>query len=345
MNERTVSVIIPVYNAEKTLPECLNSILNQTYSNFEIILIDDGSTDGSSQLCDAIRDDCIAKDIRCKVIHQENGGVSRARNCGIDNVSGEYFICIDSDDTVEPCYIEELVKTQEQHGEAGMVLCGYRDTSKANRYVYAADEELSFVDRKDYMKLADKVLIQTPWLRLYKTDIVKRHGLRMREDLSLGEDLVFNLEYLDVMDNTALCIINRENYVYRDDNQGSLNRKYRKDLLEIKELLHNSIKSYLVKWGVTDEASWESYYNSAFYAYLGVLDNTFSERNPMTKREKIAYNSTVMKSAGFKEALSKFTGNLSPRLRRVYESGDYRQVLAINFAARVKYSIKNAFVG
>jgi len=332
MSDSLVSVIVPIYNSEKTLTECINSILEQTYTELELILIDDGSRDLSGRICDEYAE----KDSRIRVFHRENGGVSRARNFGIDKVRGEYFVCVDSDDTLEQCFIEDLVRTQREYGKIGQVLCGYRNTSEGRSFVFDNEAELSFVDRKDYMKLADKTLSQTLWLRLYRTDTARKHGIRMREDLSLGEDLLFNLEYFDAMDNTEMCVINKASYIYRDDSQGSLNRRYRKDLLEIQELLQSRIKSYLEKWDVTDESSWESYYNSVFYAYLGVLENTFSENNPMSRHEKIKYNSTVMKRTGFTEALNRCTVNISSGLKKTYGSGDYRAVLAYRLAARIK---------
>ena len=96
-----VSVIVPVYNSEKTLSACVQSILNQTYLDYEIILIDDGSKDYSGQICDEWGSICEERKVRCQVIHQENGGVSRARNRGIEQAKGEYFVCVDSDDIIE----------------------------------------------------------------------------------------------------------------------------------------------------------------------------------------------------------------------------------------------------
>ena len=91
-----VSVIVPVFNAEKTLSECIHSILRQTYGCFELIIIDDGSTDRSGQICDEMQLICINKNIRCQVIHQKNGGVSAARNYGVQIANGEFFVFIDS---------------------------------------------------------------------------------------------------------------------------------------------------------------------------------------------------------------------------------------------------------
>ena len=103
-----LSIIVPVYNVESYLSECIESVLNQIYPNYEMILIDDGSTDGSGVLCDEL----AAKDARIRVIHQENGGLSAARNTGIRNSTGDYILFLDSDDFLDPDATEELLSCQ-----------------------------------------------------------------------------------------------------------------------------------------------------------------------------------------------------------------------------------------
>ena len=101
-----ISIIVPVYKAEKYLSRCVDSILGQTYKDLEVILVDDGSPDGSGVLCDAY----AAKDSRVRVIHKENGGVSTARNVGLDAAGGDYISFVDSDDYVDPDMYEKMVK-------------------------------------------------------------------------------------------------------------------------------------------------------------------------------------------------------------------------------------------
>ena len=115
---KLISVIVPVYNTEKYIEKCVMSILNQTYKNLEIILIDDGSTDNSPQICDSLAE----KDNRIAVIHQPNGGVSSARNIGLDNTHGDYITFVDSDDYIAPNMIEFL---SENIGDTNIAMCGY----------------------------------------------------------------------------------------------------------------------------------------------------------------------------------------------------------------------------
>ena len=105
--DKLISVIVPVYNVEKFLDKCISSIVNQTYKNLEIILIDDGSTDESVQICDKWQE----KDNRVRLTHKENTGVSDTRNIGLEKTTGEYICFVDSDDYIEPDYIENLYKS------------------------------------------------------------------------------------------------------------------------------------------------------------------------------------------------------------------------------------------
>ena len=125
-----ISVIVPVYKAEKYMHRCVDSILAQTFTNFELILVDDGSPDGSGTLCDQY----AQKDNRVKVIHKENGGVASARQCGIDNATGEYTIHADPDDWVEPNMLQELYNKAKEL-DADMVICDfYVDTENERVY-------------------------------------------------------------------------------------------------------------------------------------------------------------------------------------------------------------------
>ena len=188
------------------------------------------------------------------------------------------------------------------------------------------------------MRLYDKILVQGPCLALYKTEIVRRNGIRMREDLSLGEDLLFNLAYLDALGDVKIGVINKTNYIYQNSNQDSLFRRYRPDLMEIHELMIREINAYLEKWGVEDLASWRHFYRAVFSKYISVLENTFSEANPSKKRRKIRYNNMVLQKQDFQQALEKGELHLPTSYRLAYRSGRYRYVLLAKTIEKLKIS-------
>ena len=185
-----ISVIVPVYNTEKYLNRCIDSILSQTFSDFELLLIDDGSTDGSG----AISDEYEKIDSRVRVFHKANGGVSSARNMGIQASRGEFLLMLDSDDWLSLDAIEVLLRNQKEKN-ADCVIFGFNQTSGN---IWAPSEEKLY-DSLDELKKAFLYWLNTELLsssvnKLYKKELVRE---LYSEDISFGEDLLFSLNYLE----------------------------------------------------------------------------------------------------------------------------------------------------
>ena len=320
----TISVIIPVYNDEKTLTRCVRSIIMQDYRPLQIVLVDDGSTDGSPEICDKFSSAPNRGDLELLVLHKENGGASSARNAGIEMAAGPYIAFVDSDDMILPEYFSDLMRLQQDEKGYGHVCCGFKSLRYGNKsYLFSSKEDISSADRRDYMELFEKIMVQSPCQRLYKTDIIKQNHIRMRTSLSKGEDLLFNLLYFDSLDNTKIGILNKANYIYDDRNGDSLSHCYREDLLSINTLLSKEIKKYLIKWDVFDQKSKTKYYNHVFYYYSFVLDNTFHPDCQWSLLKKIRYNNAVLRRRPFKEALRQSSVSLPLPLKLAYKSGYY----------------------
>lgn len=184
MEANKISVIVPVYNAEKYLEKCVESILNQTYSNFELLLINDGSVDNSSKVCHSFETDC-----RVKVYDKENEGVSKTRNFGISKAEGEYLLFIDSDDYIEPDMFEGLIQAVEEN-RADCAVCGLiHDTMKGSRR-FPEQRVVKITDGVDGVKevLINQIVTAGPVCKLFSKDIVPEK--MFPEDLSIGEDAV-----------------------------------------------------------------------------------------------------------------------------------------------------------
>lgn len=178
-----VSIIIPVYNVQQYLIRCLDSVVGQTYSNIEPILIDDGSTDGSGEICDEYQ----KKDSRFKVIHQSNGGVSAARNCGLDNCNGDFIMFIDADDWVENNYVEELLKLALVHtGKCCFCEC-YIEKEDGTKDVYNKGKrgELSPLQDEFWANIFRFML----WKGIYPKCIIDE--IRFEADIYRSEDYLF----------------------------------------------------------------------------------------------------------------------------------------------------------
>lgn len=190
-----VSIIVPVYNAQKTLHRCVDSILNQDYTDFELLLIDDGSKDESGTICD----DYAKKDKRITVIHKENSGVSDSRNTALDHASGEYLQFLDSDDWITPDATRLLVESARQN-QCDMVISDfYRVIGERLAHKGSIDED-GVLTREEFANF----MMENPadfyygvlWNKLYRRSIVETYHLRMDSQISWCEDFMFNLEYI-----------------------------------------------------------------------------------------------------------------------------------------------------
>lgn len=191
----TVSIIVPVYNAEKLLPRCVDSILNQEYADFELILVDDGSKDNSGKICD----EYAAKDERVKVIHKENTGVSDSRNRGIAMACGKYLQFLDSDDWITPDATRLFVRAAEEN-HCDMVIADFYRVVGERLAVKGDIEEDGVLTQEEFaahmMENPADFYYGVLWNKLYRRELVEKYRLRMDTQISWCEDFMFNLEYI-----------------------------------------------------------------------------------------------------------------------------------------------------
>ena len=191
----TVSIIVPVYNAEKTIGRCVDSILGQQYTDFELLLVDDGSRDGSGAICDSY----ALADSRVQVIHKENTGVSDTRNIGISRARGVYLQFLDSDDWITPDATKLLVETARDHDCDLVISDFYRVVGERVSRKGDIDED-RVLTREEYaahmMEQPADFYYGVLWNKLYRRDIVADHHLQMDPEISWCEDFMFNLEYI-----------------------------------------------------------------------------------------------------------------------------------------------------
>ena len=225
-----VSVIIPVYNTEKYLNKCLVSVVNQTYRNFELIIIDDGSTDGSQKICD----DFAVQDDRITVIHQNNSGVSSARNVGIKVAKAEWIMFVDSDDVLELNALEVLLSNADKFNAQMLFASGYRKYGADENIIYSSQFDFFVYQVQKYGKkifnacfsgvsCIDSVysdeeraleFLFYPVMKIYKRDCIKT---LFNEKLSWGEDRVFNYQFVSACDTIVYVNIPIYHYNKRSD--------------------------------------------------------------------------------------------------------------------------------
>lgn len=330
-----ISVIVPIYNAEKFLHYCIDSILNQSFVDFEILLVNDGSTDNSGKICDKYAE----KDTRVKVIHKQNGGVSSARNAGIEAAQGEYICFVDSDDYLESNYLKELIETKKKYPDFDNVWCGFQtveDYYNNNKKAYDVerDNDYSFSDLNSIMDLFEKWFVQMPWNKLYKTKTIVENSIVFPPELSLGEDYIFNLRYLDCT-NGKIVVINKPLYDYLRDGKESLDNKYYLNLLEIYRRLNSETEKYAQKWKLSEEQL-SKMYNSFFFRLEAVLRNTFNNNNNQSFLKKIKYNNEVLKSEDFRKSMQKMNAFIHPLYKLAYNSENFLLVKIFDIFSNTK---------
>lgn len=231
MDNPLISIIIPVYNAEKYLHQCLDSVVAQTYTNWECLLIDDGSKDSSGVICD----EYAAKDSRFRVFHKENGGVSSARNLGIKEAEGEFIAFYDSDDTIPADSIKVLYSS----------LCNSNSDSVVGNYkkIYCEEKILCSNIFKEFSKrqvedtlrlffVYPRELFQGYlWNRLFRRKIIADNDIRFNESIKYKEDGLFLVSYILKSGNPIVCVPNivYNYYVRTNSAMGILNKSFSKD--------------------------------------------------------------------------------------------------------------------
>lgn len=276
-----VSVIIPVYKVEKYLERCVNSVLEQTYKNLEVILVDDGSPDNCPFLCDKIAE--VHENV--SVVHKENGGLASARLAGFEAATGTYILFVDSDDYIANNMVEKLVTVVEQE-DAEMSICGYNTVFGQKSTPNLLTYQNSSINGKDNVRneyiiplIGNSTRgINIPGflcIRLFRRNLIQKSFFGS-ERIYYKEDHVFNLLYGDCINKIA--VVNEPLYFYCF-NESSLSNSYRKNKWEMYKNLYQFNKGYLEKRHISAEERLDNFLVSAVFASAdnAVMAGSYSE--------------------------------------------------------------------
>lgn len=229
-----ISVIIPVYNTKQYLHACLESIQKQTYTDLEILFIDDGSTDGSSEMLDSFEE----KDVRIRVIHQENGGVCAARNRGIEDARGDYLSFIDSDDTLEPDMYETLMGLIREHG-VDIAHCSYSRVTNGVVKPIGNTGSVHVQSREEALRcfLTGKLFVGSCWTKLYARKLFE--DIRFPSGIRTNEDMLVNFRLFRQAERSVFCDVCKYNYLTSETSSciRTPQRKRAEDLLTVNRLM------------------------------------------------------------------------------------------------------------
>lgn len=255
MKNSLVSAIVPIYKAEKFVHNCIDSLLAQTYTNIEVILVDDGSPDNCGKICD----EYAARDKRVMVIHQKNAGVSAARNNGITHIKGEWITFVDADDKVKDDYIEKLMSK-----EGDWVIGGYQDTNHNSCHI----NEDNYIGKERLIQFFQEHLhnLYTNNIggKLYRSSIICKNGIKFNTNVRFSEDFLFNLEFLAHCNSVALS--KDANYIITPN--PCVEEKYKLTLQELTYILEQTTertKALSEKWGAKVKCEKSIRVNIAMY--------------------------------------------------------------------------------
>ena len=294
---KKISIIVPVYNAEKGIRECVASLLSQNYSNIEIILVNDGSKDNSLEICNSLAE----KDSRIVVLDGPNQGVSCARNKGIAAATGEYIAFVDADDLVNAEIYTKLLECAEKN-KSSMTFCNY---TEFNDFGHRLDvDQVSFlgstVDSVTVMKklisIADDALFGVVWRTLFKADLVKRHSFT--PGLTMAEDLQFLLMCLKEIDTVAICP--EYLYEFRVSNQSTTGKympKQESDMRIVNLWMLDFVKTF------ADKELEDGVKICMANTLILNIANACKKNTPLNIGERIRYCNKLMKDNDYKEAV------------------------------------------
>lgn len=280
----SISVIVPVYNAEKYLDRCFSSILGQTFTDFELLLVDDGSTDSSGDICDRL----AQSDSRVRVIHKPNGGVSSARNVGIDKSIGKKIVFVDADDDIPINALESFIEYDEDLVISNMIII-YEEPIKLNidNQIFQSSEYHELIE-----KYHNTTILRAVYGKLYYRDILINNNIRFDENIHWGEDRLFVLHVLKHCRNVRL--IPNVTYSYYFPTQGRIYK------FSLEEYYHDIAA---IENALNDIGDCPIALEDTRTSYLSVLINILSS-SPKPKLELI------------KDIVKKRIWNFTPRKRK-----------------------------
>lgn len=262
-----ISVIIPIYNTEKYLGRCIDSVLNSSYQNFEIILINDGSEDGSAEICKKY----LSRDSRIKYYEQKNAGVSVARNRGIEESKGEWIVFVDSDDFISEDFLSTIAKEEYQNYD--LLIFDYIRIKKGKKglkayfsifpvlgtYHYEEEDKIFLIEKilnaEQLVEKGNTKLI-SPWAKAYKKSVINQYSIRFPVEIVIGEDTLLNLEYIQNIDS---CLYLQKKVYFFEPRSNSATHKFYKDYLK------NNIKYRKHMKSILEKSSFFSLVKSAYY--------------------------------------------------------------------------------
>ena len=335
-----ISIIVPVYNVEKYIRRCIDSLISQTFKSIEILLIDDGSTDNSGAICD----EYALIDGRIKVVHKRNGGVSSARNVGLDNAAGTYIMFCDPDDYVEPTWCERMYDVMAgTEGDVFFCACGFkRVEANSGKVINIANPVYS--NQTVCVPLCDALLFifehglfRSVWSSIFRTEKIQDIDLHFDENLSRNEDTLFILQYLQAVDG-KVGFAHEPLYNYSTGIATSLTHKAHANFWEIELNWLNELKKLMCQNDIPYSAYQDKYRDYIIYSSLVSINVSIASHAP--KSEIFRRGNAIVHSPECKDAFryGRFR-NVHPLYRAILQTRCFALIWVFNQIVALKRHI------
>ena len=285
-----ISIIVPAYNCENTISNCIESLIVQTYRNIEIIIVDDGSKDNTYDI--ASKYSCNDNRIVC--IKQDNAGPGAARNSGMRLAKGQYFTFVDADDTVETTYIESMVDAANTY-KLELVICNVSVYGRKRKHasggcnIIAGDKEV----KSEVISLIKRGMLNAPVAKLYRLDIQKKYGICMPTETDIGEDLQINLAYIKYVTRMGMLDVNL--YIYYKCNS-TLTKKYRNNEYDVRVRNIKGLETFLDDNGLSDKQFISYLYLKLMYAECMSMRKHLKKEERLFRIEELLHKEDVQKA-------------------------------------------------
>ncbi len=304
MKDNLVSIIVPVYNSEKWIDRCVDSVLAQTYSDWQLILVDDGSSDKSPQLLDEFKE----KDNRIIVFHIKNSGVANARNIGLSAASGEFITFCDSDDYYEPDYIETLINMHKETGADLCVASAFVDyPGKSN--VHKAPIVGLYNDLSKIALSFHNIYWKGLWNKLFLTKVIKDNKIDFPLHFSICEDSCFILDYI-LNINSVFCS-DKPVYHYVQNNSSSLTKRYNKEAMDAERVVIKKLNALADKYSCNSDqfkTICEDHFNKTMCNY--VFSCFMSDESKAEKRKVFEIFRSNESAVSFARSSKRFSNRI-----------------------------------
>lgn len=326
-----ISVIVPVYNTEAYLCRCVDSILAQTFTDFELILVDDGSTDRSGEICDSY----ACRDKRIRVIRKTNKGSSSARNAGLTIAKGKYILFCDSDDSVHKSWCETLLNTIESDPDA-FISCDIQRLPLERNQETEINDTYGQVIELSYFQLYKRGLSGFSCNKIFCMEKIREAGLSFNEALFIGEDVEFTVSYCK---KCTHCLLILKKLYYYWQNSNSVSHTYYWNLLELRLL------TFRTRLPLIEEDELEEYCDIFSYYFINYLNIIYDSRNKeMPIWEKMRYNQQMISTEEFQFCLNHASlAYENPVLMRMLKKEKYYAFWLLEKAASIKHRIGGVF--